>query len=192
MAVEYARYRFTVEEYDEMGRAGILGEDARVELIDGEIVEMSPIKPPHQSHVDRLNDLLVRHAGHVAIVRVQGPFHLDRRSEPQPDVLVLRRRDDYYAGRHPRPDDVLLAIEVADSSLAYDREIKMPRYARNGVVESWIVPVGTDAIDVYREPTPEGYRLVRRFRRGERITLVAAPNVELSVEEIIGPAPEPA
>ena len=122
-----------------MGQAGILGEDDRLELLEGEIVEMAPIGSRHQSVVDRLTRLFSNRVGDAAVVRVQGPVRLGDDSEPQPDLLLLRRRADFYATAHPGPEDVLLLVEVPDTSTEYDREVKLPLYARHGIAEVWLV-----------------------------------------------------
>lgn len=137
----FRRHRLSVEEYRRMGEHGIIAPDARVELIDGEIIEMVPIGPAHAGIVDHLTRLLVRAVEDDAIVRVQNPMELSNRSQPQPDLQLLIPRDDYYKRAQPRPKDVLLSIEVADSSLAYDRDVKLSLYARHGIVECWLVDV---------------------------------------------------
>jgi Uma2 family endonuclease len=157
MAVQVARRRFTVDEYHQMARAGILSEDDRVELLDGEIVETSPIGSLHQACVDRLTWLFTTPPQIAAIVRVQGPVQLDLYSEPQPDLLLLRPRDDFYARTHPGPEDVLLVVEVADRTVEYDRRMKLPYYAWAGLPEAWLVDLPGSAVDVYRGPSPQGY-----------------------------------
>src|SRR5437870_3088480 len=150
MATEYARRRFTVDEYHKMGEAGILDEDDRVELLDGEIVQMSPINVPHAVCVDRLNMLFAPALVGRGIVRVQAPIYIDEINEPQPDVILLKLAD--YLSRqpqHPGPDDILLLIEVADSTVGADRRQKMPRYARAGIAEVWLVNIPKHAIEVY-------------------------------------------
>lgn len=139
MALRHVNYRFTVDDYNRMAETGILKEDARVELIEGEIKMMSPIGSRHASTVDRSDRALKRLLGDSYIVRVQGPILLDDYSEPQLDLAVLHFRDDFYAGGHPTPADVLLVIEVADSTLQEDRKVKMPLYARAGIPEAWLV-----------------------------------------------------
>jgi Uma2 family endonuclease len=129
MAVHIARHRFTVDDYYKMVDNGVLTEDSRVELIDGEIVDMPPIGNEHAGNVNRFNDLFTQLFRGVATVTIQNPVRLGPRSEPQPDLAVVRRRDDYYASAHPTPADVLLLVEVAESSLAYDRETKGPLLA---------------------------------------------------------------
>ncbi len=136
MAAQLLRRRFTVHEYHQMGQAGILGEDDRLELLEGEIVEMAPIGSRHQAVVDRLTRLFSNRLGDAAVVRVQGPVRLGEETEPQPDLLLLAPRADFYASAHPGPDDVLLLVEVSDSSTEYDREMKLPLYARYGITGS--------------------------------------------------------
>jgi Uma2 family endonuclease len=186
MAVQILRRRFTIEEYYLMAKAGILGEDDRVELIDGEIVEMPPIGIPHASHVDRLNRLFTLRLGESAIVRVQNPVRLSEHSEPQPDIALLRPRDDFYTSAHPGPQDVLLVIEIADTSIDYDRQVKAPLYARAGIPEYWLVDLTGQRIEVYRDPAAGEYRQVRLVRRSERLAPEALPLLELSSSDILG------
>jgi len=169
-----------------MGEAGIFGEDDRVELIEGEIIEMSPIGSPHAARVKRLNRLLVRRLGTRAIVQVQDPVLLSQLSEPQPDLGVLKPREDFYAAGHPEPSDVLLIVEVADSSRAFDRTIKAPLYARAGIVELWVVDVIDAVVDVYRKPWRGRYREVARFQRGQRVNIAAFPHFSFRVTDILG------
>ena len=169
-----------------MGEAGILREDDRVELLEGEIVEMTPIGSRHAACVDRLNHFFARGVGPRAIVRVQNPVRLSERSEPQPDLALLRARPDFYARAHPGPSDILLLVEVADTSAEMDREVKMPLYARAGIPEVWIVDLEGECVEVYREPTPQGYQNVRRIRRGQRVSPQAVPDLELAVDDLFG------
>ncbi len=181
------RRRFTTEEYHKMGEHGILAEDDRVELIAGEIVEMSPIGPPHAGHVARLNAVLGRLAGDRAIVWVQTPVDLDDYSEPQPDVVLLRPRADFYTTVHPCPADVLLLIEVADSSLDYDRNVKVPLYARAGVPEVWLVDLtGAGRVEVYQNPSGAGYGRLLRPSREDVVPLPGLEGVTLAVADILG------
>jgi Uma2 family endonuclease len=149
--------RFSVEDYHRMGEAGILGPELRTELIDGEVVEMPPIGHPHAGTVNLLSDLLKEAVGRKAIVAVQNPVWLDDYTEPLPDIALLRPRADYYRNGHPTPDDVLLLIEVADTSLAYDRDVKLPRYARAGIPEAWLVDLGGRRLTIYRRPAQGAY-----------------------------------
>jgi Uma2 family endonuclease len=181
-----ARHLFTVDDYHRMGEAGIFGEDDRVELIEGEIIEMSPIGSPHAARVKRLTRLLVRRLGTRAIVQVQDPVRLSQLSEPQPDLGVLKPRADFYAARHPEPADILLVVEVADSSRVFDREVKAPLYARSGIVELWVVDVIDEVVEVYRKPARGSYRDVVRVRRAQRVTMAAFPHVSFRVRDILG------
>lgn len=151
------RHRLTVEEYYRMAEAGILGEDDRLELIDGEIIDMPPIGVGHTSVVKRLNAIFTRGAGEGAIVSVQDPIRLNARSEPQPDLALLRHRADYYRDAHPGPADVLMLVEVADSSLRYDVDVKLPLYARHGIPEVWIVDLEHRRLEIYRRPEGGAY-----------------------------------
>ena len=186
MAVQVAKRLFTVEEYHRMAEAGILTEDDRVELIEGEIVEMAPIGPSHAGRVDRLTELFVERLAGRAIVRVQNPVRLSQRSEPEPDLALVRRRPDFYTQAHPGPEDVFLVVEVMETSAEHDREEKLPLYAQAGIPEVWLVDLAAECIEVYRRPSPEGYEDLRRRCRGERLSPQAFPDVELAVDEVLG------
>lgn len=169
-----------------MAQAGVLGEDDRVELIEGEIVEMTPISSRHAACVDRLNRLFTRCLGEAAIVRVQSPVRLSELSESQPDLALLRPKPDFYAAAHPEPGDVLLVIEVAESSPEYEQEIKIPLYGRAGILEAWLVDLRGERIEVHRKPSRRGYTEIREARRGQRIALAAFPDRELAVADLLG------
>jgi len=185
MTVQIQKRLFTVDEYHEMGRTGILCEDDRVELIDGEIVQMSPIGRRHAASVNRLNQLFSRHLGTSALVSIQNPVRLDQHSEPEPDVALLRPRSDYYASGHPGPSDVLLIIEVAETSVDFDREVKIPRYAEAGIPEVWLVDLSADAIDIHRSPTAAAYVQVQTVSGTDHLAPLALPQLKLSANEII-------
>lgn len=185
MSVTVVRRRFSADEYRCMIDAGILTRDDHVELIDGEIVEMSPIGNRHGACVDALSAALWPMAQGRAQVRVQGHVRVDPRSEPQPDIAVLRPRPDRYARSAPGPEDILLLVEVADSSLAYDRLRKIPLYAAAGVPEVWLVDLTNDRVEVHREPGPQGYGSVRTFARGERLAVPFAPGEGLAPEAFL-------
>lgn len=140
-----------------MGEAGILGPELRTELIDGEVVEMPPIGHPHAGTVKLLSNLLKEHLGPTAVVSVQDPVRLDDHTEPLPDIALLRPRPDYYRNGHPEPRDLLLIIQVADSSLAYDRDVKLPRYARAGIPEAWLVDLDGRRLVRHRRPAGAAY-----------------------------------
>jgi Uma2 family endonuclease len=157
----YRRHRFTAEEYHRMAEGGLFGEDDRVELIEGEIIEMTPIGSRHAGTVKRLIRLLGQAVGSRAIVAVQDPLALGPRSEPEPDIALLHPRDDFYTTSHPGPADVLLLIEVAEASLRYDREVKIPLYARHAVPAVWLVDLAGRALTAHRQPAGDGYQQTR-------------------------------
>jgi len=167
-----------------MGEAGILHEDDRVELIEGEIVEMAAIGTRHFACVNALTWLLVRGVGDAAIVSVQNPVRLDEHTEPQPDLTVIRTRD-YRRSLHG-PEDALLLIEVSDTTLRYDRGVKLPLYARAGIPEVWIVDLVGEVIERYAGPSGDGYRRVEQARRGEKIESEALPRLTLRVDPVLG------
>jgi Uma2 family endonuclease len=186
MAVEVAatRRRFTRAEYYRMAEVGILGRRDRVELIRGEIVEMSPIGRRHQAFIDNLSRLLILRLADDAIVSVHGPLALADDTEPEPDLVVLRRRDVPYKEREAWAEDALLVIEVAESSLAYDRSTKMRLYAEVGIPEYWVVDCAAETVEVHRGPGPDGYRDVSQVAGGAMLTLQAFPGVELTPADI--------
>ena len=177
------RHRFTVDDFARMGEAGIFTEDDRVELLDGEIWDMTPIGPLHAWLVNRLFELLVTRLAGRAYVSAQNPVRLDRRSEPQPDLTVARLGP-RYADHHPGPADALLVIEVADSSLRHDRERKLPRYAQAGVPEAWLVGAEAREVTVCGAPGPQGYRDQQVRRGSDVLTSVAVEGLRMAVDEI--------
>jgi Uma2 family endonuclease len=181
-----AQRLWTVDEYYRMAETGILKPDERVELIEGVVVAIPPIGPEHAGSVDRLGDLMRSLLGSTVIVRGQNPVHLKEGSEPEPDLAVVRRRDNYYRDSHPTAMDTLLIIEIADSSLAYDRLVKGKLYAEAGIQDYWIANLVDDQIEVHRDPSPDGYRSVRIARRGDTIQPVAFPDMMLTVADILG------
>jgi len=176
---------FSTDEFHRMVGAGILAEDDRVELIEGEIVRISPIGSRHAACVDRLTALFTRRLGRRAIVRVQSPVVLGRRSEPQPDLAILKPRGDYYADKHPGASDVLLIVEVIESSGEFDRASKVPLYARAGILEVWLVDLPGEAIETYRQPTLRSYRAKVHVVRSRRVSPAAFPRMALRVSEIV-------
>ncbi len=182
--MEVKRRRFSVHDYHRMGEAGILHEDDRVELIEGEIVEMTAIGTRHFSCVNGLTRMLVMKVGDEAIISVQNPVRLNEYTEPQPDLAVIRPRD--YRESLPEPDDVLLLIEVSDTTLAYDRGIKLPLYARAGIREVWIVDLPNETIEPYTSPSGDGYRRVEQMRRGQTLESILLPGLTPSVDEVLG------
>ena len=164
-----------------MGEAGILADDPRIELIAGSIVVREPTGSRHAGAVDRVGHLFFGELAGRAIVRIQNPVTFpDEMSELQPDITLLRPRADFYSSAHPGAPDVLLLIEVADSTLRLDRRVKIPRYARAGIIEAWLLDLTTERLEVHRQPTPEGYQDVRLLQRGESVAPQAFPDLVLS------------
>jgi len=187
MAIALRRYRFTVDEYERLAQANVLTQCDRVELLDGEIVEMTPIGDRHASVVARLTSLFSKHLGDRAIVWPQNPIRLPVvRSMPQPDVVLLRRRVDFYASGKPGPDDVPLLVEVMDTSAETDRRVKLPLYARAGIAETWLVELATDRVETFRRPTTTGYGEAATLERGQRLAPQAFPDLVLLVDDLLG------
>ena len=181
---QVTRWRFTVHDYHRMGEAGILHEDDRVELIEGEIVEMAAIGTRHFSCVNRLTRLLVMGVGDAAVVSVQNPVRLNEHTEPQPDITVIQPRD--YTESLPVPEDVLLLVEVSDTTLAYERDVKLPLYARASIGEVWIVNLPAKTIEQYTDPSGDGYRHVDHKRGGQKLQPAALSDLNPTVDEILG------
>jgi Uma2 family endonuclease len=181
-----ARRALTVAEYHRMGEVGILTEDDRVELIEGQLIAMSPIGSEHAGTVNALNRRLVLAVGDRGVVAVQNPVQLDDRSEPQPDFAVLKPRADDYRRATPRPDEVLLIIEVADSSLAYDRRVKRSLYARHGIPEFWIVNLAAGEVEVCRAPEGGQYASVSHVGRGGVLEPQLLPGAVIPVAALLG------
>lgn len=185
MATEISKRLFTVHDYHRMVDAGILTEDDRVELIRGEILAMSPIGPPHNAAILRATQALVKIVGDRAIVGVQGSVRLDEYDEPQPDLYLLRPKDDFYASGHAGPADIFLIIEVADSSLKYDQTIKLDLYAETGVPEYWISDLQHDRVIAYSNIQANRYRTVGEFPRGTSITPQLLPDCRIPVDVVL-------
>lgn len=184
MSVQIVRRHFNVAEYYRMMEAGILSESDHVELIDGEVIEISPIGSRHAACVDRLNKFLNKL--NDVIVRVQNPIRLDDFSEPQPDITLLQMRSDYYAKGHPTPTDVLLVIEVADSSTEFDRVVKLPLYAEALIPEFWLVNLPDEKIEVFSKQLNGAFQESQEFKRGETLISQAIPELSLGVDTILG------
>ena len=174
----------TVEDYHRMAEAGILGEDDRVELIEGELIDMAPIGSEHAGKGIRLSSLLSTALAGRAFVSQQNPLRLEEHSEPQPDIAVLRYRNDFYEASHPQPADILLLIEIADTTIRYDREIKIPLYARHGIPEVWLIDLQQERVEIYLQPSSEGYRQILRPGRNERIALSLLPEVSILIADL--------
>ncbi|NOG72564.1 Uma2 family endonuclease [Roseicella sp. DB1501] len=183
---EVRRHKLDIRGYYRMAEAGILTRDDRVELIEGEIVDMVPIGSPHSAAVNGLIAVLASAVQGRATVTAQSPLRLSDASEPRPDFMLLKPRADVYRSAHPTPADVLLLVEVAQSSLAYDRQVKLPLYARHKVPEVWIVNLGEDVVEVYREPKDEAYLATTLAARGDMLEPAALPGLRIAVTEVIG------
>lgn len=179
-----ALHRLSVADFMSMVEVGILRDDERIELIEGEMIDMAPIGSQHVSTVALLGKMLILAANNKAIVTSQSPVVLGTHSEPQPDLLLLKARSDYYANALPQPPDVLLLVEVADSSLNFDRNTKIPLYAKHGVPEVWLINLQDKALEIFREPHPGGYRVTLRPRREESISPMLFPDFSIPVERL--------
>jgi Uma2 family endonuclease len=177
------RYRFTVEQYYQMAESGILGPDERVELIEGEIVEMAAIGPTHAWLVANLNRAVFRQFGDDVRLDVQNPIHLGPRTEPQPDLCLSR----YYPGRgtHPTPEDIHFVVEVSDSTLDYDRNTKLPLYAAAGIAESWLFDVDTWTLERQTKLRDGVYQQVARAVRGQSLASTTRPDITLAVDDLL-------
>jgi Uma2 family endonuclease len=175
----------TVEEYEQMVQAGVFPEDDRIEMIEGQITAMSPIGSSHSGQVNRLNRLAAPRLGTQAILGIQNPIKLAR-SEPQPDLALLKTRGDDYAHSHPTAREVLLVVEVADTSAEYDRNVKIPLYGRSGIAEAWLIDLSAGVIEVYRQPNQSGYGEKRTYAPGDSLAPIALPDLVFTVTEILG------
>ncbi len=186
MSRQLAKRWITVDEYERMGEAGIFHPDDRLELLEGAIYEMSPIGSPHAACVKYLSALLNQLYNGKMIVSTQDPIRLNDFSEPQPDIALLKWRDDFYRQAHPTPADVLLVVEVADSTVESDRSFKMPLYAKAGVPEMWLVNLPDEKIEVYAEPDNGIYQVVTNFKRGEQVQAQSIADLRVIVADLLG------
>ena len=181
--VALRKHRLTVEDYHKLGEAGVLNEDSRVELFEGELVDMAPIVDFHASVVDQLNDAFVRASSNL-IIRVQNPIRFDEHTELQPDLALLKAHPNFYRYAAPTPADVLLLIEVADSTVKEDREVKIPYYARHNIAEVWLVNIPDEVVEVFSEPVGGGYRQTRRYGAGDVLIFASLPNLAISAADL--------
>jgi Uma2 family endonuclease len=186
METEAIKKLFTADEYHRMCEVGILDPEARLELIEGEIIEMSPPGTRHMACVNRATALFVVRLAGRAMVSVQNPLLLSKYTEPQPDLVIARPRTDFYADKRLSSEHTLLAIEVSDTSLSFDRKRKMPLYAASGVPELWIENLQNDVVLVFRDPSAKTYSTCLTYKRGESLYPAAFPNLILKVEELLG------
>jgi Uma2 family endonuclease len=185
MPVELTKRRFTADDYQRMGQAGILSEGDRVELIAGEVVTMTPIGPRHNAAVNRATRAMVTAVGDSAIVQVQGSIRLDLYDEPQPDLVLLRPRADYYASRLPGPADIFLVVEIAESSIDYDREVKARLYAESGIQEYWLVDLNENTVFCHSASEGGSYRSLQRYHRGRTLAPQALPDRVIAVDMLL-------
>ena len=185
MRTEVTKKLFTVDEYHRMGKAGILLENDRLELIDGEIIQMSPIGHRHAICVNRANTFFIEGFGRKALVSPQNPLQLTEWTEPQPDLVVLKPRADFYAGKQWVPEDVFFVVEVSDSTLQYDRKVKVPRFAAAGIPEVWIEDLQHDHLLVHRDPSGEGYSTILELSPGDSVSPLAFPDVTFRVDDLL-------
>jgi len=178
----YERHHLSIDDYHKMAEVGILAPDVNVELIEGEIIDMAPIGSQHAGMVAYLIDLLTHQLAKKAIINVQNPIILGTQSEPQPDLLILKPRKDFYRQAHPKPDDVFLLIEISDTTLQYDREIKIPLYATYNIPEIWLVNIKEQRLEIYRTPQPGSklYQDIKLLDRGTASPLALEMSVDVN------------
>ncbi len=186
MAAQRTLYRFSVGEYNKMGEVGIFSEDDRVELIRGEILEMAPISVRHAWCVTNLTSIIFGLALDGVRLSVQNPIYLDQYSEALPDIALLRQRDYSRDTRHPGPADVLLIVEVADTTVTWDRKVKVPLYAQAGIPEVWIVNLRQRSIEVHSQPEGGAYQTSRRLRRGQSVAVPSFAEAKMKVDDVLG------
>jgi len=186
MELALKRYHFTVDDFNTMAEQGLFDPTDRLELIEGEIIEMSPFGKLRARCVDYLNHFLAQLLDKSAIIRIQSPIILDDLSEPQPDIAILRHKSDFYKESHPHAADVLLVIEVADTTVEYDRTIKLPKYAKAGIPEAWFIDLGAERVEVHTDPKNNTYGIVKIYQRGENTTSESFSNLTMKVDDILG------
>ena len=184
--MELTIHRFTVDEYHRLVETGVLHEDDNVELIEGRIVDMVPIGSKHASCVNRIIQLFADKLQKRAIVSSQNPVDLGKHSEPEPDIAILKWRNDFYRDKHPSPQDILLIIEVADASLEYDKFTKTPLYARAGIQELWLLNLLENTIEVYRSPSIDGYKTITSLSSTETVSPLSFPDIVIKTGELLG------
>ena len=192
MTIQLQYRQFTVADLDQMMTAGILAEDEHIELIEGQVIQMSPPGILHAACVDRLNKLFSRQVADEILISIQNPLTVNNILQPEPDVMLLAPRPDFYMRGRPTAADVLLLVEVSDSSLDYDRTVKLPLYANAGIPEVWLVNLPEQCIECYSDPVMQGYRLCERFFAGEVIHPDRVANVTVNVTFVLNPLTPPA
>ena len=184
VVLQLVRHQFTVKQFHQMAESGILSENDRLELIRGEMIDMSPIGTRHSGCVLFLTNLLAFLLAGRALINVQNPVELDETSEPQPDIALLKPRPDFYRNSHPQPEDIFLLIEVADTTIKYDREVKIPLYAEANIPEVWLIDVNQEVIEVYRNPLQGVYQDVQKLVKNQVLSILSFPDVNINVSEI--------
>jgi len=179
-------HRYNIADYHRMAECGILSAQDSVELLAGNVIDKAPISSQHAGSVNKLNSLFSHAVAHSAIVSIQDPVILSDLSEPQPDIALLHYREDFYSNAHPRAKDIYLLIEVADSTLRYDRTVKMPLYAQAGIPEVWIVNVEGKTLEVHQQPVDGLYQQQQRLEKLDEITPIALPEVTLELQSLFG------
>jgi len=180
MVLQLVRHQFTVKQFHQMAEAGILSENERVELIRGEMIDMSPIGTRHSGCVLFLSNLLILLLGGRALINVQNPVELDETSEPKPDIALLKPRPDFYRNSHPQPEDIFLLIEVTDTIVKYDREVKIPLYAEANIPEIWLLDVNQEVVEVYQNPLQGVYQNAEKLVKNQVLSILAFPDVYMS------------
>jgi Uma2 family endonuclease len=185
MPIELPKRRFTADEYQRMAQTGILSDDDRVELMDGEVVALTPIGPRHNASVNRAARAMFAAVGDSAIVQVQGSVRLDAFHEPEPDIVLLRPREDFYSSQLPGPADILLVVEIAEASFEYDRDIKAGAYAASRIPEYWLVDLRDNSLTCHTDPAANGYHTLQIRHRGESVTPRSLPHCTLPVDAFL-------
>jgi len=186
MVLQTIRRKITVAEFQRMGDIGIFHNDERLELIDGEIIKMTPIGSRHAYCVNRMAEFLITHLGNRAMVSTQNPVCLGKYSEPQPDIAIIKRTERKYMTSHPDASDVYLIIEFADSSINFDHDVKLPAYAKAGIQEVWIVDLISGCIEIYQEPTTSGYKKVNKKKGSDTFSPSSFPDITIIVNQALG------
>ena len=182
--VQLLRKKFTITEFEQMAETGIIKDEDRIELIEGELIEMGKIGKRHAACVDRLNDLFRDKFGKRVLVRSQNPIQLSDYSQPQPDLAILTRKSDYYETAHPTPDDIFLLVEVADTTIKFDQEIKIPLYAKHNILEVWLVNLNQEIVEVYYQSNINSYTTKKIFTKKQIISPISFPEIKINVSEI--------
>lgn len=178
------RHKLQITQFYQMWAAGVFGPIDRIELLKGELIDMPLIGPAHSGKTNQLTCLLSQAVGNTAIVSVQNPVRLSEDSEPQPDLAILRWREDFYATTHPQPQDILLIVEIADTTASVDRTYKIPLYAQYDIPEVWLLDLQKRQLEIYRQPEADHYRYILIPKRDETVNLLLLPNITLDLKAV--------